>query len=57
MRSPPRYAKGFAGQAQARGTSRGAAVASLVMGFEDFSSGWNYFYVRGVGLVGSSISL
>ena len=45
-----------AGQAQVRGTSRGVAVAPLVVGFAGFSSGWSYFYVRRVGLAGANVS-
>ena len=47
----------MAGQAQARGISRGAAVASLVMVFEGFLSGWDYFYSGSVGLLGAAVSL
>ena len=40
-----------------RATWRGGAVAPLVMGFAGFSSGWDYFYVRCVGLVRAGVSL
>ena len=41
---------------QAHDTCRGAAVASLVVVFENFSSGLGYFYVRCVQLAQATVS-